>query len=129
MVKAQRFLFSFPKFMDYLEDNRVTLNLLHYRRQDSFSTETIFHLDDNLHIIKEDIHGKTHQYFLIDNDMVIAYAGSFSRNLYIYYLVNPNNDRDIKLIRDMENPFADESLCPIKYNVFKLIKEHGETDR
>lgn len=129
MTKVQRFLFSFPKFIKYLKNNQDTLNLNTRTNIDSFSDETTFYLDDKWYISEEDIQGQAQQYFLVDDDMVIAYGSDRSTWVYIYYLVNPDNDRDICLIRNVENSFGYETLHPIKYDVFKLIKEHGEVDR
>lgn len=129
MAKAQRFLFSFSKFIKYLKNNQDTLNLNSSTYVDSFSDEITFYLDDKLSVSEEDIHGQAQQYFLVDNDMVIAYGSDLSTCVNIYYLVNPDNDRDICLIRNVENSFGYETLHPIKYDVFKLIKEHGEVDR
>lgn len=130
MAKVQRFLFSFPKFINYLKNNQHTLNLYGITNINSFSEETIFHLDDKWYISEEGIHGQSQHYFLVyDDDMVIAYGNDLSTCVNIYYLVNPDNDRDICLIRNVENSFGYETLHPIKYDVFKLIKEHGEVDR
>ena len=129
MVKAQRFLFSFPKFIKYLKDNQDTLKLDGRTNIDSFGGETSFYLDDEWYVSEEDIQEQAQQYFLVDDDMVIAYGNDLSTCVNIYYLVNPDNDRDICLIRNVENSFGYETLHPIKYDVFKLIKEHGEVDR
>lgn len=129
MVKAQRFLFSFPKFIKYLKDNQDTLKLDSRTNIDSFGGETSFYLDDEWYVSEEDIQEQAQQYFLVDDDMVIAYGNDLLTCVNIYYLVNPDNDRDICLIRNVENSFGYETLHPIKYDVFKLIKEHGEVDR
>lgn len=129
MTKVQRFLFSFPKFIKYLKNNQDTLNLNTRTNIDSFSDETTFYLDDKWYISEEDIQGQAQQYFLVDDDMVIAYGSDRSTWVYIYHLANPDNDQDICLIRNVENPFGYETLYPIEHDVFKLIKEHGEVDR
>lgn len=129
MAKAQRFLFSFSKFIKYLKNNQDTLNLNSRTDGDSFSDEITFYLDDKLSVSEEDIRGQAQQYFLVDNDMVIAYGSDRSSRVYIYYVVNPENDKDIYLIRDMETPFVDETLHPIKLDVFNLLKEYGGIDK
>lgn len=129
MAKVQRFLFSFPKFINYLKNNQGTLNLNTRTNVDSFSNETTFYLGDKWYISEGYIQGQAQQYFLVDNDMIIACGSDRLSTINIYYLVNPDNDRDICLIRNVENSFGYETLHPIKYDVFKLIKEHGEVDR
>ena len=130
MVKAQRFLFSFPKFMDYLTNNQYTLNLYSVTNSNSFSDETTFYLDDKLHISEEFIHGKgSTQWFLLDNNMVIAYRNELSPDVYIYYVINPDDEKDIRLVRNIKKPLVDETLRPIKHNIFKLMKEYGEINR
>lgn len=130
MAKVQRFLFSFPKFINYLKNNQRTLNLYGITNINSFSSETIFHLDDKWYISEEGIHGQSQHYFLVyDDGMVIAYGNDLSACVNIYFLVNPDNEKEIWLIRNVENSFGYETLHPIKYDVFKLIKEHGEVDR
>lgn len=126
MAKAQRLLFSFQKFINYVQLNQDTLKLHTYTHNDSFSDEITFQLDTELYISKEDIHGEGTQYFLTDHDMVIAYGDNHSSNQYLYYFVNPNDENKIYLIRDMDKPFVDETLHPIDPDVFKLLKEHGE---
>ena len=129
MAKVQRFLFSFPKFINYLKNNQGTLNLNTRTNVDSFSNETTFYLGDKWYISEGYIQGQAQQYFLVDNDMIIACGSDRLSTIHIYHLVNPDNDKDICLIRNVENPFGYETLYPIEHDVFKLIKEHGEVDR
>lgn len=126
MVKAQRFLFSFQKFINYLKLNQNTLNLHTFTHNDEFSDQITFELDTELHISKEDFHGRGTQYYLTDHDMVIAYGDNHSMNQYLYYLVNPDNENEIYLIRNMEKPFVDETFHLIDPDAFNMLKEHGE---
>lgn len=126
MAKAQRFLFSFQKFINYLQLNQKNLNLYTYTQNDKFSDEITFQLDTELYISREDIHGKGTQYYLTDHYMVIAYGDNHSENKYLYYLVNPDSENEMHLISDMEKPFVDETFHLIDPDVFSLLKKHGE---
>lgn len=129
MAKAQRFLFSFTKFMDFLKKHQDKLNIYVRTYNDSPSGETDFYLDDKLYISEENTRGQGKQYFLFDNNMVIGIGSNRSPVIPMYYFINPDDDEDIYLVHDVGVPLFDETLHPINPDVFQLLKEHGGIDK
>lgn len=113
-----------------MKANQDTLNINSREHNDCFNDETTFYLDDKWSISAEDIQGQDQQYFLIyDNDMVVVYGGFRSLVVHLYYLVNPEDEKDIHLVLAVDNSYVEETVYPIKRDVFKLIKEHSEVKR
>lgn len=127
MYKTERFLFSFPKFINYLEQNPyMELNK-------NSNDEITFRLDGKLYINLKGSLGERKQYFLENPDGVIAYGGPRLPESFIYYQVNQEDENDIILTPKYKNnawgkPFTDEPIHRVTPHTIKLLKEYGEIE-
>lgn len=125
MYKTQRFLFSFSKFINYLEQNPyMELNK-------NSNDEITFQLEGKLYLNSKGNLGESQQYFLENPDGVIAYGGRRLPESFIYYQVNQEDENDIILIPKYKNaswdkPFTYDPIHRVNPHTIKLLKEHGE---